>query len=250
MTIAPETTVAEIATSAPATIRIFQQHQIDYCCGGRIPLTQACTARGLDIDALLLELHSAVAPAWREPSWASESLTALIHHIQSRYHEPLRLELPRLDAMLDKVVSRHGDALPEILLPLQRRFKQLQVELLAHMAEEDRVLFPLVVALESGKALPTPDASRPTQLPIAIMEADHQEAGAALAFIRQVTDGFAPPEWACPTFRGLYYGLSQLEADMHLHVHLENNILFPRAARLTDHRQGGVSDDDAQDRNP
>ena len=232
MTITRETTVAEIATSVPATIRIFQQHEIDFCCGGRIPLTEACEARGLDVDALLTELQTAVAPSPNEPVWANETLKALIQHIQARYHEPLRLELPRLDAMLDKVVSRHGDHLPEALLPLQRTFKLLQAELLEHMTKEDRVLFPVIVALEGGEPLPMSDAAQWIQSPIAAMESDHAEAGAALAFIREVTHSFAPPEWACPTFRGLYYGLSQLEADMHLHVHLENNILFPRAARL------------------
>jgi regulator of cell morphogenesis and NO signaling len=234
MTIAPETTVAEIATSAPATIRIFQDHQIDYCCGGRIPLAQACAAQGLDVDTLLHELQGAVAPVSGDPVWVNETLAALVRHIQARYHEPLRLELPRLEAMLDKVVSRHGDHLPETLLPLQRAFKQLKTELLVHMAKEDCVLFPFIVKLEAGDEVPVEDASQWIQLPIAAMEADHDEAGRALAFIRDVTGSFAPPEWACPTFRGLYYGLSQLEADMHLHVHLENNILFPRAARLSD----------------
>jgi regulator of cell morphogenesis and NO signaling len=233
MTIAPETTVAEIATSAPATIRIFQDHQIDYCCGGRIPLAQVCAAHGLDVDTLLHELQGAVAPVSGGPVWANETLTALVRHIQARYHEPLRLELPRLEAMLDKVVSRHGDHLPETLLPLQRAFKQLRTELLVHMAKEDCVLFPFIVRLEAGDEVPVEDALQWIQLPIAAMEADHDEAGRALAFIRDVTGSFAPPEWACPTFRGLYYGLSQLEADMHLHVHLENNVLFPRAARLS-----------------
>ena len=240
MTIAPETTVAEIATGAPATIRIFQDHQIDYCCGGKIPLAQACTARGLDVDALLLELKAAVAPASREPVWANETLTALVGHIQARYHEPLRAELPRLEAMLDKVVSRHGNHLPDTLLPLQRAFKELQTELLVHMAKEDRVLFPFIVKLEAGGEVPAAGAPNWIQSPIAAMEADHEEAGRALAFIRDVTGSFAPPEWACPTFRGLYYGLSQLEADMHVHVHLENNILFPRAARLSE-RRGATS---------
>ena len=238
MTIAPETTVADIATSSPATIRIFQEHQIDYCCGGRIPLEQACAARGLSVDTLLHELQAAVAPVSGEPVWANETLTALVRHIQARYHEPLRRELPRLEAMLDKVVSRHGDHLPETLLPLQRAFKQLQVELLVHMAKEDRVLFPFIVRLEAGEDVAVEDAFQWIQSPIAAMEADHDEAGRALAFIRDVTGSFAPPEWACPTFRGLYYGLSQLEADMHVHVHLENNILFPRAARLTATRIG------------
>ena len=243
MTITRETTIAEIATAAPATIRIFQQHEIDFCCGGRIPLTEACEARGLDVDALLTELRTAVAPSPNEPVWANETLKTLIQHIQARYHEPLRLELPRLDAMLDKVVSRHGDHLPEARLPLPRTFKQLQAELLEHMAKEDRVLFPVIIALENGEPLPMVEAARWIQSPIAAMESDHAEAGAALAFIREVTHSFAPPEWACPTFRGLYYGLSQLEADMHLHVHLENNILFPRAARLTERVPSGHTAD-------
>src|SRR5687767_8675220 len=170
MTIAPETTVAEIATSAPATIRIFQDHQIDYCCGGRIPLEQACAARGLNLDTLLHELQAAVAPVSGEPVWANEPLTALVRHIQARYHEPLRLELPRLEAMLDKVVSRHGDHLPETLLPLQRAFKQLQGELLLHMTKEDRVLFPFIVRLESGEEVPSEDALQWIQPPIAAME--------------------------------------------------------------------------------
>jgi len=236
MTITPETTVAEIATSTPATIRVFQQHGIDYCCGGKIPLTEACAARGLETDALLAELQSAVAPASNEPVWATESLTALVKHIQATYHEPLRVELPRLDAMLDKVVSRHGDHLPEVLLPLQQTFKHLKAELLAHMKKEDVVLFPFIVALEAGKTGPVPDPASWILSPLAAMEVDHEEAGAALAQIRQATNGFAPPEWGCPTFRGLYYGLAQLEADMHLHVHLENNVLFPRAARLAEER--------------
>jgi regulator of cell morphogenesis and NO signaling len=237
MTITPETTVAEIATVTPATIRVFQQHRIDYCCGGKVPLTHACTAAGLDLDEVLIDLRAAVAPAAPEPSWAEASLRALVEHIQARYHDTLRLELPRLEAMLDKVVNRHGEHLPEVLLPLQQTFKRLQKELLGHMAQEDRVLFPFIIALEAGGELPVSDAAAWIQSPIAVMEADHAEAGAALAFIRQITAGFAPPDWACPTFRGLYYGLAQLETDMHLHVHLENNILFPRAARLAERRR-------------
>jgi regulator of cell morphogenesis and NO signaling len=230
-TITPDMTVAAIATAAPATIHVFQEHEIDFCCGGKIPLSEACRRRGLDVLAILSALRSAVTPV-TEQSWSEASLTALVRHIQGRYHEPLRAELPRLSAMLEKVVSRHGEHLPERLLPLQETFRILQRELLAHMEKEDRVLFPAIVALEPGDAASGPRAAAWIQSPIAAMEAEHDEAGAALAFIRRVTDGFDPPDWACPTFRGLYYGLMQLEADMHLHVHLENNVLFPRAARL------------------
>ena len=236
MRITPETTVAEIATAMPATIRVFQQHQIDFCCGGRIPLAEACAARGLDAGAMLTELRAAVAPS-AEPGWADQSLTALVAHIQSRYHEPLRAELPRLAALLDKVVSRHGAHLPGTLPRLQDTFTRLHQELLAHMADEDAVLFPCIVALEGGQPMSGPDAADCIESPIAMLETDHDDAGAALASIREITDGFAPPAWACPTFRGLYYGLAQLETDMHLHVHLENHVLFPRAVRLTKQRR-------------
>lgn len=231
MQITADTTVADIATAAPATIRVFQQHRIDFCCGGKVPLSQACAAKGLSTDRMLGELRSATSPATAEQNWFDAPLTALVRHIQERYHAHLRTELPRLDAMLAKVVSRHGDHLPAVLLPLQQTFLGLQLELLAHMLKEDRVLFPLIETLDAGQPVPASDATALAS-PIAVMEAEHAGAGAALARMRELTEGYAPPEWACPTFRGLYFGLSQLEADMHLHVHLENDILFPRALLL------------------
>jgi regulator of cell morphogenesis and NO signaling len=208
MTLTPESTVADIATTAPATISVFQHHHIDFCCGGKIPLAQACHARGLDVDAVLTDLRAAVAPAAAEPNWNDASLTALVSHIQQRYHEPLRQELPRLSAMLEKVVTRHGDHLPETLLPLQRTFEALKAELLDHMTKEDRALFPVIVALESRAPLPLSDVGAWITSPVSVMEAEHESAGIALESIRALTNGFAPPEWACPTFRGLYYGLA------------------------------------------
>jgi regulator of cell morphogenesis and NO signaling len=232
MQITPESTVADIATAAPATISVFQRHQIDFCCGGRVPLAQACAAKGLDTDTVLIDLRTSTAPAPAEPNWSDASLASLIQHIQQRFHLPLRAELPRLEAMLAKVVSRHGDHLPGVLPPLQRTFQGLQAELLDHMLKEDRVLFPLIESLEAGRPLPAGIDAEAVLPPMAVMETEHASAGAALQQMRTLTDGYAPPEWACPTFRGLYYGLSPLEADMHVHVHLENNVLFPRAAWL------------------
>lgn len=232
MLITPDATVADIATAAPATIPVFQQHEIDFCCKGRVPLAQACADKGIDTDAVLAELEAVARPAVGEPSWAEAPLHELIAHVQKRYHAHLREELPRLSEMLAKVVSRHGDHLPETLLPLRDTFEPLRDELLSHMMKEDRVLFPAIVSLERGEARITGDAATWLATPIAIMEAEHAEAGAALAAMRAQTNGYAPPDWACPTFRGLYFGLAQLETDMHMHVHLENHILFPRAAQL------------------
>jgi regulator of cell morphogenesis and NO signaling len=237
MTITPETTVATIATELPATIRVFQRHHIDFCCGGRTPLAKVCTDRGLDVDALLGDLRLAAAGPSPEPNWNERSLTALVGHIQDRFHGPLRIELQRIDGMLTKVIDRHGDHLPRTLLPMRETFRALREELLDHMWKEEQVLFPVIVALDAGAPVSLPDAAAWLASPIAAMEAEHAEAGAALKRLRELTAGYTPPEWACPTFRGLYYGLAQLESEMHIHVHLENDVLFPRAARLAKARR-------------
>jgi regulator of cell morphogenesis and NO signaling len=234
MPITDETTVAELATREPATIKVFERHHIDFCCGGRVSIAQACARQGIEPRVLLDELRQAAVPAGDgETSWCDAPLAALIAHIQRRYHVPLAVELPRLSAMLDKVVDRHGDHLPDVLRPLQATFARLRDELLDHMGKEDAVLFPLITELEASGG-----ASRPgfrwtaIAQPIVVMEAEHASAGEALDTMRALTRGYAPPEWACPTFRGLYYGLAELERDMHVHVHLENHVLFPRAAAL------------------
>ncbi len=227
MQIDPRTLVADIAAGQPATIRIFQRHQIEFCCGGRIPLADACVEHGLDVDAVLAELTATLSTAPDAIDWRQRSLTEIIEHIQSTYHVPLAAELRRLAAMLERVEQRHSSKLAQIV-PLRETFEGLHRELIEHMAKEDRVLFPAVRALESGELA---DASWLAQ-PIGVMEAEHDAAGAALARIRELTSGYAPPDWACPTFRGLYHGLAQLESDMHQHVHLENHVLFPRAAQL------------------
>jgi regulator of cell morphogenesis and NO signaling len=232
MDITTDSRISDIATADPGTIRIFQQHKIDFCCGGKIPLSEACATRGLDPAALVAELTAARHPNDDEHAW--ESLASLIAHIQTRFHQPLRAELPRLEAMLAKVVDRHGDRLPDTLLPLQRTFEQVAIELIAHMGKEDAVLFPAILAAEvvTQKGADADDAWRWITQPIHAMEADHAFVGAALKSMRELTDDYTPPADACPTFRGLYHGLAEFERDMHVHVHLENNILFPRAARL------------------
>jgi regulator of cell morphogenesis and NO signaling len=232
MNITPSTHVADIATAAPGTIKVFQKHRIDFCCGGKLPLADVCQRHQLDVQQIIAELDGSLVTAEAGTDWAKAPLTDLVAHIQRRYHRPLTEELPRLRAMLDKVVSRHGTRLPETLLPLQEVFAELQSELLAHMTKEDLVLFPAIVALEAGEPPRASMEWRWIDQPIAAMEAEHAYAGAALERIADLTDGYVPPEDACPTFRGLYHGLGELEREMHQHVHLENHILFPRAAAL------------------
>jgi len=131
--------------------------------------------------------------------------------------------------MMAKVVSRHGDRLPETLHPLQETLTALHVDLLHHMQKEDQILFPAIADVEAGR---TAGQAAWIAQPIEVMEDEHEQAGAALARMRTLTGGYIPPADACPTFRGLYFGLAELEREMHVHVHLENNILFPRAAEL------------------
>jgi regulator of cell morphogenesis and NO signaling len=231
MTITTSTLVADIATASPATIKVFQRHRIDFCCGGRIPLGDVCEAHQIAAPVLIGELEEVLSATQPDIDWTKESLTGLVSHIQARFHRPLEEEIPRLRAMVDKVVSRHGARLSR-LGQLQETFVVLQHELLDHMKKEDVVLFPAIVALEAGAAPGRSAGWTWIDQPIGAMEAEHASAGAALERIAQLTDGHTPPEDACPTFRGLYHGLSELERDMHVHVHLENHILFPRAAAL------------------
>ena len=230
MQITANSTVADIATQDPGSIRIFQQHQIDFCCGGRVPLAEACEKRGLDANTVLAQLRAAQTGIDEQADWREAPLSDLVSHIQRRFHETLRREIPRLSQMLAKVVSRHG-AIHREVGELQATFDSLQRELLDHMAKEDAVLFPAIVAVDSEDAPVDPATCRWIRAPIHVMEAEHEAAGEALARIRKLTGGYTPPDGACPTFRGLYHGLAEFERDMHVHVHLENNILFPRAAQ-------------------
>jgi regulator of cell morphogenesis and NO signaling len=226
MTITKETTVADIATAAPGTIRIFKDREIDFCCGGKRSLADACAEHHLDVDALIGELRAAGSSGAPGEDWSAASLAELTAHIRHHYHAALRRDLPWLGQMLIKVVNRHGTAHPETL-ELQEVFNALHVDMLHHMQKEDTSVFPAVVALEQGRHRPDPVDDW-----ISALEDDHEETSHALARMRELTGGYETPPDACPTFRGLYHGLSELDRDLRVHVHLENHVLFPRAAAM------------------
>ncbi|HSL82802.1 MAG TPA: iron-sulfur cluster repair di-iron protein [Thermoanaerobaculia bacterium] len=246
MDITPDTHVAKIATRHPGTIRVFQRHGIDFCCGGKRPLADASAEQGLDLEALRRELAAAAAgPEADERDWDEAPLAELVDHIVTRFHDRLREELPRLAAMADRVLTVHGEKHPDVLPALARTFHGLRAELESHTMKEEQILFPWICEMERGATggasrgcgvagLPggagVPGAS--VEGPIAVMEAEHDDAARALAELRRLTGGFQPPTGACTTFRGLYHGLAELEADTHRHIHLENNVLFPRAQEL------------------
>jgi regulator of cell morphogenesis and NO signaling len=236
MTITPDTQVAAIATALPASIRVFQRFGIDFCCGGKRPLSEVCAEHQVPFQDVAAALEAARVRPSDDRDWTQARLTELVDHIIRRYHDSLREELPRLQAMSAKVLDVHGAKLPETLPRLNAALSELAADLESHMAKEEMILFPAVNELEAAQAAGRAPQTRfplgALRMPIAVMEQEHERAGELLATLREATDGYAPPDWACNTFRGLYQGLEELEGDMHVHVHLENNILFPRAAEL------------------
>jgi len=228
-------TVREIALEQPSAIRVFEQFGIDYCCGGRKPLAEACAARNLEVDSVLAALETAENRSGSEvQNWADKSLGSLSSHIIATHHAYVKRELPRLAQLSEKVVNRHGSTKSE-LLAIATTLEQLDEELIQHLAKEEVILFPYIAALEKSVSN---GASRPQGCfgtvanPIAMMTQEHDAAGSLLSEIRRLSGNFATPQDACPTFHAFYDGLREFEQDLHQHIHLENNILFPRAIEL------------------
>ncbi|MGE5569742.1 MAG: iron-sulfur cluster repair di-iron protein [Rhodospirillales bacterium] len=226
-------TVGEIAAETPASVRVFEKYKIDYCCGGNRPLEEVCRERGISPEAVLAEVQAAAARA-PEKDWTKAALSELIEHIVSTHHEYLKAELPALDARLSRVIEAHSAAHGEMLKSLQGVFDGLQNELLTHLRKEEFILFPAIESAERAREEGRPPEPLPfghIENPIRMMIHEHDSAGEALAQMRKITGGYTLPPDACATFRALYTGLQELEADLHQHIHLENNVLFPRALR-------------------
>ena len=222
MTITAETSIGSVAAEHPLATRVFARHGIDFCCGGGLPLSDACAAYGVELDLVLAEIDcEIVTSASDEVRWDDEPLADLIEHIVHDFHEPLREELPRLAGMAKKVYAVHREKDPERLGEILETIQGLRTELEAHMMKEEQVLFPMILAGRGPMAMG----------PVSVMEAEHAHAGDMLSRLRQLTDQYLPPEDACNTWRALWAGLDDLEHQLHVHIHLENNILFPRALR-------------------
>jgi regulator of cell morphogenesis and NO signaling len=228
MTITETTTVAQIAAALPSSVRVFQTHGIDFCCGGRKPLAAVCRAQGLSFAEVSKAIEaSGAAPSGADRDWTREPLGALVGHIVSTYHDVLREELPRLQAMAAKIARVHGSK-EAFLARIEEIVNELSDDLVSHMQKEELVLFPAIVARESGGQR----LGMPLSGPISVMEHDHDHAGDLLSELRQVTSDYTAPDWACGTCRALAHGLAELAASRHVHAHLENNSLFPRALDL------------------
>jgi regulator of cell morphogenesis and NO signaling len=236
MPLTQETTVAEMATKSLSAVRVFEKLGIDYCCGGKRPLAVVCREKGYDPGNVERELDAALAGAEEAArDWETARLGELIQHIVSAHHEYLRRELPAVQARLDKVYRVYNQRYGPTLIGLPEVFTELREELETHIQKEEMILFPAIAACEqaiaSGRPLP-PTRFGTVANPIHMMELEHESAGRALEKIHEITRDFEVPDYACVTYRALMSGLDELERDLHMHIHLENNILFPRAERL------------------
>ena len=230
-----EKTVREIAIENPASIRVFETLGIDYCCGGKRSLSDACQGAGIDLSGVLDLLERAGRDSdVQKDGWDETQLGELMNHIVRKHHAFVRQETPRIGNLLLKVVAKHGPSHPEVV-QIEQLFTAIAHEMATHMMKEEQVLFPYIERMEqaaaNGNPIPPAFFGSVTR-PIANMLAEHDDAGALLARIRELSGGFAPPSGACPTFLALYRGLEDFERDLHRHVHLENNILFPRAVAM------------------
>ena len=229
--------VKEWVAEIPRAAAIFERLHIDYCYGGNKTVEAACAAIGLDPAGVIEELEnisSAAEAGQDDTDWKTEPLSRLISHIVGRHHSFVKEELPRLHALVAKVCAVHGSSHPE-LAQIQTSFKALKDELDPHLLKEEHVLFPYITAVEEAAQRNQPAAPAPfgtVQHPIRMMLLEHENAGEALRAIRVSSSNYTLPDGACFSYRALFQGLEAFESDLHQHIHLENNILFPRAVAL------------------
>jgi regulator of cell morphogenesis and NO signaling len=224
------TTIGQLVTERPSRARVFESFGLDYCCGGHQPLKEACQAKGINPQTVL-NILNLLDERNSEPErdWSKATMTELCDHIEQTHHAYLRRELPRIEQLIAKVVNAHG-AKHAHLAPLQQTFAGLKQELDFHMMKEERVLFPICRALDANPDEPPAMHCGTVDNPIRQMIHEHDDAGNALATMRQLTSGYTLPPDACNTYRTLYDALAELENDLHRHIHKENSILFPRAS--------------------
>lgn len=233
-------TVGELAVEMPVSIRVFEAWKIDYCCGGRTPLTDACAAAGRSVDEFMAELeHAAVVPNTR--NWSADTLAAMATNIVATYHAYTREELQTITPLAAKVLGVHGQRHPEVA-EVAALIQELSNDMLPHMLKEEQVLFPYVQQLEAaataGQPAPTPFFGT-VKNPVRMMMLEHDRVGEILAKLRAVTGEYIAPDDACFSYRELYRRLAELELRTHEHVHIENNLYFPRAVTLEE--QAGSS---------
>jgi len=209
--------LSQLATMFAGASRVFNRHRLDFCCGGAKSLQDACEAAGIDVSRVMSELRSEM-PTEPHERWDHRPLHELIDHLLANFHEAHRAEVPRLIEMAKKVEAVHGER-DDCPRGLHSHLVKIGAEMESHMQKEEQILFPLIRDGRGAMA----------QAPVQVMEMEHEEHAANLRRTRELTADLTPPADACGTWRALYLGLLEFEAELMRHVHLENYVLFPRA---------------------
>jgi len=232
MSFTSQTKVKEIALSNPQNRQILESAGVDYCCGGGQSLHEACLHAGAPAEEILRRLReNAARVSPEEENWLSAPLADLTRHIREKHHRYVRQAIPRVRALLEKVIAKHGENHRE-LSRIAQLFQEVGREMIMHMQKEEQILFPYIDALERAiqeKQVLEPPFFQTVRNPIQAMMREHDAAGDLVKQIREASSDYAVPADGCASFKALYEDLKEFEADLHQHVHLENNILFPRA---------------------
>ncbi|MGJ7919562.1 iron-sulfur cluster repair di-iron protein [Neobacillus sp. LXY-4] len=219
--------VRDIVNELPKSSDLFKSYRIDFCCGGNRPVAEAAAERNVNMETLMAELAEVYKNSVNEPIdlevWTNTDSQTLINHVIDKYHRPLEEELSMLSPYVTKVARVHGDSHPE-LIRMHDLFYELKKELLEHTAKEEATVFPMLLKLAEAEGAEREEMMKEIQE----LEKEHDHAGAILKELRDITSDFVPPIDACGTYRLVYKRLEMLEGETFMHVHLENNILFPR----------------------
>jgi regulator of cell morphogenesis and NO signaling len=230
-----ETTVGAVVADDFRSAGVFEKHGIDFCCGGRVSLADICREKGLDLATLQQELAEVNnTPIDRSHNYSAWALPFLADYIVNTHHAYLNENTAQIEVYANKIAEVHGASHPEVI-EIAAIFAKIAADMAAHLREEEEVLFPAIKRIDAArKAGYTPHDSdvETIRATLAKLDREHQEIGDAVHAIRQLANGYVIPDDVCNTFAVTYRKLQEFEDDLHKHVHLENNILFPRAARL------------------
>jgi len=230
-----ERTVGEIVADDYRTAGVFKKFGLDFCCGGGKPVAEACEQKCIDLETLLEELQAVTANGDDSHNYKEWSPDLLIDYIEQRHHRFVREKLPEIEIYAKKVAKVHGNSHEE-LNEILYEFLKMKDEILSHLEKEEQMLFPYIKELVKVEQNNEKIDSKPNfgtvENPVKMMEDEHDEVGAAMEKIQKLSDNFTPPKDACASYRVLFQNLEGLQDDLHKHVHLENNILFPKALEL------------------
>lgn len=235
MKISSETKVKDIALSNPAARQVLEDAGLDYCCGGDKSLHESCLHAGTSAEEILDRLREDTQNATPDDlNWMAAPLSELTRHIREKHHRYVREAIPRTQALLEKVTARHGRNHSEVI-DIGRLFSEVGKEMIMHMQKEEQILFPYIDSLERAVNAHTsvePPFFQTVKNPVHVMMKEHDAAGELVRQIHSLSANYTAPADACTTFKALYEALKEFETDLHQHVHLENNVLFPRAVEM------------------